>query len=85
MAFLQIKEWKFLHPIQFGDTIRVITRVQALEARSRGRRGVVTWHRRLVDQKGKTLQEGLTQTLVRARTHAEMDQAGDSPDGQGGA
>jgi 3-hydroxybutyryl-CoA dehydratase len=67
MALLAILEWKFLHPIAFGDTIRVITRVVALEPRSRGRRGTVTWHRRLVNQQGKTLQEGLTQTLVRGR------------------
>jgi 3-hydroxybutyryl-CoA dehydratase len=67
MAFLSIIEWKFLHPIGFGETIRVITRVAALEPKSRGRRGVVTWHRRLVDQEGKTLQEGLTRTLVRGR------------------
>jgi 3-hydroxybutyryl-CoA dehydratase len=71
MAFLSILEWKFLHPIAFGDTIRVITRVVALEPRSRGRRGVVTWHRRLVDVRGRTLQEGLTQTLVRGRTPTE--------------
>ena len=67
LAFLNIVEWKFLHPIAFGDTIRVITRVVALEPRSRGRRGVVTWHRRIVDQNGTTLQEGRTQTLVRSR------------------
>ena len=66
-AFLAILEWKFVAPIAFGDTIRVITRVAALEPRSRGRRGVVTWHRRLVNQHGKTVQEGLTQTLVRGR------------------
>jgi 3-hydroxybutyryl-CoA dehydratase len=67
LAFLSILEWKFLQPIAFGDTVRVITRVNALEARSRGRRGLVTWHRRIVNQSNETLQEGLTQTLVRNR------------------
>jgi 3-hydroxybutyryl-CoA dehydratase len=71
LAFLSIVDWKFLHPIAFGDTIRIITRVAALEARSRGRRGMVTWHRRLVDMQGRTLQEGLTQTLVRGRMFPE--------------
>jgi len=66
-AFLAILEWKFVAPIAFGDTIQVITRVAALEPRSRGRRGVVTWHRRLINQHGRTVQEGLTQTLVRGR------------------
>jgi acyl dehydratase len=67
LAFLTILDWKFLHPIAFGDTIHVITRVVSLSPRSRGRRGVVTWHRRLVNQHGQTLQEGTTQTLVRSR------------------
>ena len=80
LAFLQIKEWKFLLPIYFGDTIRVITRVYGLEARARGRRGVVTWHRRLVNQEGKTLQEGLTETLVRGRCAARTpDEGEDEP------
>ena len=67
LAFLGILEWKFLHPIAFGDTIHVLSRVVALEPRSRGRRGVVTWHRRLINQAGAIVQEGTTQTLVRAR------------------
>ena len=80
LAFLAILEWKFLQPIAFGDTIRVITRVAATEPRARGRRGVVTWQRRVVNQDGATLQEGTTQTLVRSRNRgddpAEPDAAG---------
>ncbi len=71
LAFLAILDWKFLLPIAFGDTIRVVSRVAALEPRSRGRRGVVTWHRRVLNQEGKTAQEGMTQTLVRGRHHAD--------------
>jgi 3-hydroxybutyryl-CoA dehydratase len=70
LAFLAILEWKFLHPIAFGDTVRVITRVVSLAPQAHGRHGIVTWHRRLVNQKGETVQEGRTQTLVRAR-HAD--------------
>ena len=58
LAFLKIVEWNFLEPIAFGDTVRVLTRVAALETRARGRRGVVTWHRRLVNQHSATVQEG---------------------------
>jgi len=83
MAFLSILEWKFLHPIAFGDTIRVVTRVVALTPRSRGRRGVVTWHRRLVDARGKTLQEGMTQTLVRSKPRREPAGPGAESDGAG--
>ena len=65
MAFLAILEWKFLQPVAFGDTIRVVSQVEALEPRSRGRRGVVTWVRRVLNQHGQVVQEGRTQTLVR--------------------
>jgi 3-hydroxybutyryl-CoA dehydratase len=65
LAFLGILEWKFLLPIAPGDTLRVVSTVEAVEPRSRGRRGVVTWHRRLLNQDGRTVQEGRTQTLVR--------------------
>src|SRR5262249_27118525 len=71
LAFLAILEWKFLHPIAFGDTVRVLSRVAALEPRSRGRRGMVTWHRRLLNQNDQVVQEGLTQTLVRGAQRSE--------------
>lgn len=75
LAFLAILEWRFLEPIAFGDTLRVLTRVAALEPGARGRRGVVTWHRRLINQRGVVVQEGLTQTLVRGRdTSSESDE-----------
>jgi 3-hydroxybutyryl-CoA dehydratase len=64
LAFLAILEWKFLQPIVFGETVCVISRVAVLEPKARGRRGVVTWRRRLVNPAGETLQEGLIQTLV---------------------
>jgi 3-hydroxybutyryl-CoA dehydratase len=68
LAFLAILEWKFLVPIGFGDTIRVVSRVEDLKSQARGRRGIVTWHRRLVNQESVTVQEGRTQTLVRGRS-----------------
>ncbi len=67
LAFLGILEWRFLGPIAFGDTVRVLSRVEALEPRSRGRRGVVTWFRQIVNQHDAVVQEGRTQTLVRSR------------------
>jgi len=67
LAFLGILGWTFHKPIHFGDTIRVFSRVEALEPRAKGRRGVVTWHRRIVNQAGHVVQDGRTQTLVRSR------------------
>lgn len=77
LAFLAILEWKFLRPIFFGDTIRVHTRILAIEPKSRGRRAVVTWQRQIVNQEGVTVQEGSAQTLVRGR---KDDRGGDAAD-----
>ncbi|WP_233578510.1 MaoC/PaaZ C-terminal domain-containing protein [Tautonia sociabilis] len=67
MAFLEIVSWAFHKPILIGDTIRVVTRVEALEPKARGRRGVVTWHRQVLNQRGEVVQEGRTRTMVRGR------------------
>ncbi|CAN5910761.1 MaoC/PaaZ C-terminal domain-containing protein [soil metagenome] len=67
LAFLGLLEWTFQQPIAIGDTVRVLTRVEAIAPRSRGRRGVVTWHRRLCNQTGTIVQQGRTQTLVLGR------------------
>jgi 3-hydroxybutyryl-CoA dehydratase len=67
LAFLAILEWRFLLPVVFGDTVKVVSRVEALEPQARGRRGVVTWHRQIVNQTGQIVQQGRTQTMVRGR------------------
>ncbi len=68
VALLCILEWRFQLPIHFGDTIHAVSRVEALEPHTNGRRGIVTWHRRILNQDGNLVQEGRTQTLVRARS-----------------
>ncbi len=67
IAFLAIEEWKFLQPIAFGDTVKVITRVESVEPRGRGRRALITWKRTLINQSGITVQQGTTKTLVKGR------------------
>ncbi len=67
LAFLHIKEWHFREPVFIGDTIRVRVKVLEKEERARGRRGVITWQRTLVNQVTKTVQEGITVTLVEGR------------------
>jgi 3-hydroxybutyryl-CoA dehydratase len=63
IAFVEVREWKFLRPAFFGDTVRVLNEV--VEKRSRGRRtGEITWRRRLINQNGAIVQEGLFVTLV---------------------
>jgi len=67
LAFLGILEWKFHRPILFGDTIHVVSTILARESVAGGRRGIVTWLRRILNQDGHFVQEGRTQTLVRGR------------------
>jgi acyl dehydratase len=50
-----------------GDTIRIRVKVIGKEERARGRRGVVTWQRQIVNQDGKIVQEGVSVTLVEGR------------------
>jgi len=63
VVFLNIREWKFLKPVYFGDTVCVRTEVVELTERGR-RRGLVVWKQSLVNQRGETVQEGYFETLV---------------------
>jgi 3-hydroxybutyryl-CoA dehydratase len=65
LSFLRIVEWSFVKPILFGDTVHVETEILAKEPRANGRRGVITWQRKLVNQRGEVVQEGRTETLVK--------------------
>ncbi len=67
LAFLGIREWQFLDAVFIGDTVRVQGRAIAKEERGRGRRGVITWYRAILNQNGKVVQQGQTQTLVEAK------------------
>jgi 3-hydroxybutyryl-CoA dehydratase len=69
VAFLSIRDWQFKLPVYVGDTIRIKTKVLEKEERSRGRRGIITWMRTIINQAGKIVQEGITLTLVEGRAH----------------
>jgi acyl dehydratase len=86
VAFLQIREWFFREPIYFGDTIRLRSKVLEKEVRARGRRGVISWQRQIVNQAGKIVQEGITVTLVEGRRNlARTESADASPASEGAA
>ena len=67
MAILSMKEVNFREPVFIGDTIRIRVKVIGKEERARGRRGVITWQRQIVNQEGKVVQEGISLTLVEGR------------------
>ncbi len=71
LAFLRVVEWHFRAPVFIGDTIRVRTQVASKEERSRGRRGVITWKREILNQENKVVQEGMHSTLVEGRASAK--------------
>jgi 3-hydroxybutyryl-CoA dehydratase len=68
LAFMSIREWHLREPVFVGDTIRVHTKALEKQAKSRGKRGVITWQRQIVNQHGKIVQEGVTVTLVEGRS-----------------
>ena len=64
------------------DTIRIRAKVLAKEERSRGKRGVVTWNRQIVNQHGKAVEEGIIITLVegKARRPARVEDGNKEPE-----
>ncbi len=67
VALLSVQDWKFLAPVFAGDTIHVLSRVVEKTLKGVGKRGEVLWHQRIVNQDGKTVQEGRMSTLVECR------------------
>ncbi len=63
VAFLAVREWQFLRPLFFGDTVHARTEIIEMEAKG-PRRGLVRWKRRLVNQNDEVVQEGIFETLV---------------------
>ena len=74
LAFMSVAEWHFREPVFFGDTVRTVAKVIAKEERSRGRRGVLTWARQILNQKNKIVQEGVILTLVEGRANVNRKQ-----------
>lgn len=62
-AFTEIREWKFLKPIFFGDTMHAVAEIVELTAKNK-RRGIVLWSRKLVNHDDEVVQQGLLETVV---------------------
>jgi acyl dehydratase len=67
LAVQTIREWHFKEPVFVGDTLRMISRVIDKESRARGRRGIITWGRQIINQERKVVQEGISVTIVEGR------------------
>ncbi len=62
-ALLDISKWQFRKPIFVGDEIHVFTEVAELRGHGR-RHGEVHWYRKLINQRGEIVQDGMITTLV---------------------
>ena len=67
LAFVELRDWRFKEPVFIGDTIRLRSKIVEKEVRARGRRGIITWHRQVINQEARVVQEGVTQTIVEGR------------------
>jgi acyl dehydratase len=73
LAVLYLRDWQFKEPVFIGDTLRVVSKVVDKEVRARGRRGVITWQRQILNQERKVVQEGISVTLVEGRGAQKED------------
>lgn len=67
IALLGVREWNFILPVFIGDTIRVRSRAVEKTLRGRGKRGEIVWHRAILNQDDKVVQEGRILTLIECR------------------
>lgn len=63
IAFLGLT-WSFPLPIRIGDTIHVVQRVKEMKETSNPERGVLTFEKEVVNQKGEVVQKGTTTILL---------------------
>ncbi len=67
IALLGVRSWQFILPVFPGDTVHTRTKVVEKTLRGRGKRGEIVWHRWIINQDGKIVQEGEVITLVECR------------------
>ena len=72
LALLEMT-WQFKAPIYIGDTIRVEQRVKAMRNGSTGDRGVLTFEKKVLNQKNEIVQTGTTTILLARRDQKTED------------
>ncbi len=66
LAFLELT-WKFLLPIFIGDTIYVDQTVRDLRESSKEDRGILTFEKKIINQRDEVVQTGTTTILLAKR------------------
>lgn len=67
LALLGIQSWRFLGPIKIGDTIHLEVEIIEKEESSKPDRGIVYFKRKVLNQRGEVVQEGITPMLIRRK------------------
>ena len=66
LAFTAVRNWEFMRPLYFGDTVFVETTCQDKVGAGR-RSGKVVWLRKLINQSDQVVQQGVFETIVAVR------------------
>jgi acyl dehydratase len=68
IALLEIKSWRMLVPVKNGDTIRLDQEVIEVRPTSKGDKGIVTFERRIINQREEAVQQMVASYLYRSRS-----------------
>lgn len=63
VAMMGIDNWRILKPVKHGDTIEVANTVTAKRRTSKGDRGIVTFERAILNQRGEIVHEMTTANM----------------------
>lgn len=67
IALLGLESWSFLAPIKINDTINLEIEIVEMKETSKQDRGVVKFVRKIINQNGVVVQEGLTPMMIARR------------------
>jgi acyl dehydratase len=68
IAFVEIRRWRFVAPVFFGDTIRVVSIVQEMKpSSSKPDRGIVVHGIEVFNQRGELVNEGEMVNMLKRR------------------
>ena len=71
IAFTAVRQWEFLAPIFFGDTVHVSTRCLSKTAKGK-KAGQIQWECKLINQRDQVVQQGVFETLVSIRPRIKL-------------
>jgi len=64
--------WNFHLPIKIGDTVHVVQRVKEMRETSKPDRGLLTFEKELINQRGEIVQTGTTTVLLSRKIKVQL-------------